>query len=329
MGACGMLRRVPPCTPRGPLALLRLALAAAPMVFGCSSGSSGEAGAGGGAAARSSEDWASALRDGSVEAVLRALGQSHATVRRDLGPHRLRYTARFELGDPEGDAPEPALDGPAVSDTSITDELELVWAPAAETDPQGSSRLHLRQSNDKDRGREVVVVDGNVHTSDLHRGWQFYPLETDLHERWLDEAQRAVHDAIELAAPRLRLEPKTSPDGTLAFVLGMSERSDEALRREGAPSRWRAEAELERIAGELVLDAVIGGWRSAKVDVQYALRAADGRMLRGIVRIEGSVEPLSPDAVAIRAPADSRPLAERTRLHAERQELLDGLAAPR
>jgi hypothetical protein len=293
--------------------------------YGCSSGPD-DASTVSRSAAASSSSWAEQLREPGVEVVLRALAQPHATVREGIGAHRLQYTADFVLAGPATEEP-PQLDAPAVVDHAIHDELELVWVPTTQGAPP---RFALRQSNDHDRGREIVVVDGNIHTSDLHRGWQHYPVETDLHERWLDEAQRAVHDVVELAAPRLRIEPKASAaDDTVTLTLALAETTNAQLQRSGQVSRWRAGAQIEQVSGELVLDASDGGWRSATLKVQYALEAADGRMLRGSVRLQGRVEPVDPDQVDVAAPSDSVPLAERTRLHAERQELLDGLAAPR
>jgi hypothetical protein len=272
-----------------------------------------------------SDGWAARLREPSVEVLLEALAQPHAAVREGLGPHRLRWSADFSLGGAGSEPPEDAaLDAPAVLDDAVHDELELRWT----VDQAGLPRMRLHQANDHDRGREIILVDGHVHWRDLHRPWQFYPVESDLHERWLDEAQHGVHDVVQLAAPRLRLDAKPSADGTIALELGTSDVENGAHRRDAQISRWRAGAEIERVSGRVVLDAS-GAWRSADVTVQYALQAADGRTLRGSVHLEGEVEPLPPEAVDIRAPNDSEPLEERTRLHEERRELLDGLAAPR
>lgn len=302
------------------------------LVSGCSSSTHDEADPARQRASTKDAPWADALRDPGVETVLRALAQPHAAVRDAIGPHRLRYTAELSLVDPASGDDEalPELDAPAVLDQEVHDELELVWAPSSPATP----RLRLRQSNDHERGREVILVDGRLHTRQRHRPWVHYPVETDLHERWLDDAQRAVHDVVELAAPRLRIDAQTTDrpgfDGAaVALKLGLAEATNATLQRSGSVSRWRGQAEVQQVSGEIVLDATTGAWLSANVDVQYALEAADGRTLRGAVHLEGTVEPLPEGGVDIRAPADSEPLAERTRLQAERQELLDGLAAPR
>ena len=306
---------------------LSLWLALVVVSAGCSPAPDESNGAPRSARAADPEDWGAALRDPSVETTLRAVGQPHAAVREGIGPHRLHYTAELSLEDPTTDDAEalPELDAPAVLDDSVKDELELLWAPR-----DGATRFSLRQLNDKDRGREVILVDGRVHTRERHRAWEHYAVETDLHERWLDDAQRAVHDVLELAAPRLHVTAKDSSTPDLVVLqLGLAEATTEALRRAGTVSRWRGGAEIQQVSGEIVLEASTGAWRSATVDVRYALQAADGRTLRGTVHFEGAVEPLSAGGGDIRAPADSEPLAERTRLQAERQELLDGLAAPR
>ncbi|MBK6916223.1 MAG: hypothetical protein IPH07_02370 [Deltaproteobacteria bacterium] len=143
-----------------------------------------------------------------VAGVLGACGLSHARARAVLGPHRLHVTTTTALA-PEGD---PATHEAAVGERrplseSITDDLDLVWATTAPNQP----RFSLTQSNNHDRGRAVVVDGEQVYTRDHGRDWYVAPLQSDVHELWLDDAARAVHDVLALAAPQLAVAASSTP----------------------------------------------------------------------------------------------------------------------
>lgn len=270
-----------------------------------------------------------ASRDGAAPAVtdvrslLAALGQSHATVRRAIGSHRLHWTGTFELTVPEATEP-PRVDGPAVRPQAVQDELSLVWVAR-----DGGLRFALSQHNDHDRGRDVVVDGERIFVKQRHRRWVEAPLETDHYEVWLDDAQHAIHDIVQLAAPALAIAIEPSEDGAELHVrLSTSDTIDRELYPTGAGRGWRQGATLEEIRGEIVLDAATSTWRSADVYVQYALPGPDGRILRGTNHVRGTVERLAEGVDPIGVPGDAMPLPERIRYEEERLRLLDGLAAP-
>jgi hypothetical protein len=283
-----------------------------------------------GVAPRAGFDWSAKLEQGEPGDLLAALAQPHAVAREAIGPHRLRYTGSFSLqpSDPS-DAPPP-LDGPVVPSQSVADALTLVWAtPEAE-----GPRFSLTQNNDHERGRDVIVEGGQVYTRLHPRDWMFYPLETDVYELWLDDAQTAPHDLLQFAAPQLSVTASPRPGeglaggDAIAFDLGASDHEQPALRAEGPTRAWREGVVLDEIRGAIVVDGATGVWLNADIGIHYALAGADGRELRGAIQLRGAVEPLTEDAAVVTAPAEALPLPQRTRYEEERARLLDGLAAP-
>ena len=223
--------------------------------------------------------------------------------------------------------PAPEVDRPVVRPQIVHDELELRWA----TIDDGPIQLHLAQTNNHDRGREVIVSGETIHVRHAHRGWYHYPRDSDLIEQWLDDAQRSVHDVVELAAPRLSVHA-TRIDGAgigggagVEITLGLTDAIRPEATATGPTQRWRTQAQIEAIEGTLRLDARHGVWLQADVNVRYRLTGADGSPLMGQATIRGRV---TTGAVTVEAPADSSPLPSRLRYDDERRRLLDGLAAP-
>jgi len=274
------------------------------------------------------ESWSTRLQQPSVDDLLAALAQPHATLRDRLGPHQLQTTADFSLV-PSGPPPaeHPPLDQPVVRPQQLHDELTLRFVP----DPAGL-RASLRQANDHERGREVVVADETIHVRKAHREWFHYPRDSDLIEQWLDDAQRSVHDVVQLAAPRLALTAAAvdgaGVDGAAAveITLGLADGNAAERVAAGPTQRWRAGAQIDAITGTVRLDAQSGAWLHADVDVRYRVKGADGRELAGHVHLTGRVT-LDP-SLAVQPPAESAPLPSRLRYDHEQRELLRGLAAP-
>ncbi len=265
---------------------------------------------------------------GEVRALLEALAQRHATVRAVVGPHRLTVhavTALAPVGDPA--TPEPSVDSPRPVPQAVDDRLELVWAATQPNAP----RFSLSQANDHERSRDIVVDEGVMYTRAKSRAWYHQPLQVDVFELWLDDAQHAVHDAIELAAPRLAIQASEQPGAgiaggsAIACELSVASSSDPALFVGGDRQAWRAGAEITGVHGRVVLDAGSGAWLSADVQVAFALPGPDGRMLAGSLAVTGTV---APGAAAVVRPEGAVPLLERTRYTVERSRLLDGLAGP-
>jgi len=273
--------------------------------------------------------WAERLAAPTVPDLLTALAQPHAEVREHLGPHRLEVTTDFELAAPDPPAEAvPELDAPIVRDQAVHDQLVLRWDAA----PESGVRLSLSQANDHDRGRDVVLLGETIHVRHAHRPWVHYPRDSDLIEQWLDDAQRSVHDAVQLAAPRLALRATPLPNAGLEggpaveIALELAEREDPSLVAAGPTQGWRTSAEIQAVEGTLVLDASSGAWLSAAIDVRYRLPGADERAQQGQLTLQAQVAPGSPGP--IEAPEGSRPLPSRLRYDDEQRRLLDGLAAP-
>jgi hypothetical protein len=329
-----MLPRVTGAEPRAALQVLALALGLGPLASGCGDDEPSEAEptelAPGAATSRATADWSARLAAPTVPDLLAALAQPHAVVRQRVGPHVLTVTTDFALA-PVGEPAtiHPPLDAPVVAPQAVHDELRLQWA----TPPEPSAALFaLSQKNDHDRGRDVTVVGQTVHIRKAHRPWYHYERDSDVTELWLDDAQRSVHDAVELAAPRLSLHAARQGGAGLEggpaveITLALAETADASLIAAGPTQGWRSGIELQAVEGVVVLDAGSGAWLSATVDVAYGLTGADDRPLRGSLRLQAQVAPGSPGV--IEAPADSVPVPSRLRYDDEQQRLLDGLAAP-
>lgn len=279
-------------------------------------------------AGASSADRSAALASADVGAVVNALAQGHAAARSTLGPHELSVSVELSLtpvGEPS--TPEAEVGHPRPVADAVRDEIRLVWASAAGSAP----RFQLSQHNDHDHGRDVVVADERMYTRHEHRGWYVQPLQVDVWELWLDDAQRAPSDVVALAAPRLQVQATTragegiAGGDALALQLALASAPD-PTRVSAAPlQEWRKDAEITAITGEVVVDAKSGLWLSADVRVGYTMPGPDGRALRGDAHVKGSVTALGPDAT-IQVPTDVAPVLERTRYEVERARLLDGLA---
>lgn len=265
------------------------------------------------------------------------LGQPHAHARALLGPHHLHYAANFYTGpDPatlpvDQPLPDPVLDQPIIERFVIADELDLRWVASPGAAPH--FELHQR-GGEAPSGRDVIVIGEQAWVQIDERGYFGRELEDDPWPLWLDDAQHAVVDAIELAGPRLELGPivETELGGRPALRLTL-QRGDanHPERIVEPPHAWRHEASIDAISGEVVIDRATGLWLSAKLELAWHAKDSASREVHGSLQLEGSVEPL-PEGDALRAtitpPEPAKPLPERDRPQLLRERLLDGLAAP-
>lgn len=266
---------------------------------------------------------AGAVVAGDVAALLAALHRSHAEIRRDTGPHRLRVHTSFDLS-PTGDpaTPEPAVEEKRPMPQHVDDELELLWL----TTQVNAPRFSLTQSNEHDRGRDVIVDGERVFTRQRNRTWFVGPVQSDVFELWLDDAQRSVHDVVALAAVQLAVSASRE-ESTIVLTLSRAAAANPGLRVSDPRAAWRSKAQVDAVAGTITLDATTLAWVTAKLDVSYSVPGPDGRTLAGSVKIDAAREAVAGDtALPIPAEAQVQPLQERSRYDAERARLLDGLA---
>ena len=252
-------------------------------------------------------------------ALLAALAQSHADARALLGPHRLHYKASFSVM-PTTPA-RPAVDEPIQQEQAVVDELDLAWGSG----PKDPVRMHLSQKTVKGEGREVIILDEQVFVRGAHRGWQTRALDSELHGRWLDEAQHSVHDLVELAAPALAVTVQESGE-ELKVELRRGEAVDPGLIAVGLGREWRQATEITEIEGSITLARATGLWRAAELRVRFTVRDVQGRAQAGESRLSASLVALPAEQVVITAPSGADPVPERVRLELERQRLLGGLA---
>src|SRR5690606_5573629 len=177
----------------------------------------------------------------------------HVQVRSQIGPHRLDYSADFELVPESPSDQSPKVGEPIELAMTVHDELSLVWASTDEH----AQRFSIRQLNDREDRRELVVAGQLAYTRLREANWYQRLLDGDVHELWLDDAQRSVHDLFEFMAPRAAVkflgENETEGVRTLRYGLTLADAVDTALGRDGDESLWRAAAEIRSLSGELSL----------------------------------------------------------------------------
>lgn len=277
------------------------------------------------------------VTDPDYAGLITLLGQPHARARELLGPHHLHYSAEFYTGPaPEQlpldqPLPDPVVDEPILERFVIHDELDLRWL----TKPGGEPRFALTQrGGEPNAGRDVIVIGEQTWTQVDERGWFGRELDSDLWTLWLDDAQHAVLDAVELAGPQLELGAVETTEfgGRPALRVALSRGTTVHTERiVEPPQAWRGESNIDAISGEVVIDRATGLWLSAKLEVGWQFEDSARREVFGSLRLTGVVEPL-PDSDELRAsiapPEAAKPLYERDRPELLRDRLLDGLAAP-
>jgi hypothetical protein len=258
------------------------------------------------------------------------LAQGHAVAREQFGPHRLRYNASFKTGSANIDAAQPlpdvTVDQPIYERFAVTDVLELLWG----SQPGEAPKLVLDQHNEHEHGRALVLIEDREWANLDGRGWFERPLESDLWQLWLDDAQHAVLDLVELAGPHADIASVALEDldGRPAVRVSLRQSDQRHPERTAdGPTPWRRDAEVQVISATIVLDRATGLWRRASIELSWSFRDSAHRDLRGHALFEGSVDPLG-EAPAIVPPADAKPVPERDRPELMRERLLDGLAGP-
>ena len=241
------------------------------------------------------------------------LHQGHRIARERLGPHQLSYQARFSVS---GGSNPPA---------TVVDDLSLTWASPAGDPP----RFRLEQHNDHGRGRELVVAKDSSHVRILPRPWVQRPLETELYEVWLDDAQRSVHDVVALAVDSMQITPLSEVEthagrSVATYELALGAPSPEPTAKSDEHPAWRQTLKVDSLEGRLVVDVQTGLWLEADVRVEYTSSDED-TSVQGKVAVRATVTP--GPTPAIEPPADVQPLSALPRYEHEQRQLLEGIAA--
>ncbi len=257
--------------------------------------------------------------------LLRLLAAPHESARARLGPHRLRYEARFQ-STPE-EVPElPEVDAGAPAAVEVTDVLELLWVSA----PGEPARFHLFQGDKEGIGRDLLVDDDRVFTRLPYRGWSSRALEGGeaAHERWLDDAQRSAFDVVQFAAPRLALAVAEAGEDELQLTLSTAEQTRAELVASAPLQAWREDAIIDRVEGTLTLTRASGLWRRGELAVDYHHEDDAGRRVDGALRWSGELAPVAPEEARLTLPEDAAPTPDRLRYEVEKRQLLDGVRRP-
>ena len=274
----------------------------------------------------------------SVDRLLGLLVQSHHDARDALGPHHLHYVAQFQFGSAELPAERPSnLAKPKTTANSKADasnrvdQLDLFWY-GPNTREQ---RFMLSQHNDSGTSREITVDGLKVYSRIDRPKWFVRQLENDLHEIWLNDAQRAVYDAVELAAGQLKIEDVQIVQDrnwgkALDIPLSYQARTTPVEQQDGAnpAAKWRKDLKIDQIAGVLRLQRTHGIWIWADIDVRYHVNHREGRKFFGRLALQANTAPIDRQTHPFSLPKSFLALPERHRYVFEQQQMLKGLARP-
>ncbi len=258
--------------------------------------------------------------------ILALLARPHAEVRDALGPHALTAQTTLSLRPTDPAAANPPLEAAVAPNQALSDQLALRWDSPDAAGP----RFALEQHNDQARGRSIVAVDGTLFAKLEHRPWTRHPLESEIHELWLDDAWKTAHDAVEFLLPGATLTASEAPgegwnDGDavrLTLQLGAGTPTDRAT------PGWRTGVAFSALSGEVLVDVQTGAWLKVDTTATYTVQGGTAGPLAGHFEVHGVVATTLPSAPQVRAPPDAVALPERHRYEEERKRLLDGLAAP-
>lgn len=266
------------------------------------------------------------LLEGDPLDALTLLARPHAAVREGLGPHSLVCKTTLSLAPTRPPPPNPPVDTPVPPDQAIADEVALRW----ETPDDAGPRFALEQHNDKERGRSVVMLGGMVYSKLEHRPWTFHPLESEVHELWLDDAWRTGHDALEFLLPgaTVTTEPAVGEGWAGGDAIRLTLAPGSGTTPPGREQGWRTEVAFSALSGTILIDAGTGAWLSVDASATYTVEGGAGGPLAGQFEVHGRLAPTLPAAPAVATPKDAVALPQRHRYEEERKRLLDGLAAP-
>lgn len=265
------------------------------------------------------------LEDQTTQSLLSHLDDSHARVAERFGAHLLSYRTILQQTPQHADRrPQGA------HELQTQRELKLHWRPGS---PHPSFALEQGVGSPESRQLRMLGETETMYSQTGAHPWYQFPKDSDIHERWLDDAFHCVRDVVQFAGPSVRVDARVSESGRIIARLslepGGGDRHPAGDPRLGRPepSPWRDQVHITSVSGEVELDAQHLIWTNARIELRYALDGVDGRpALAG--RLDLSAQLRAPTSSDPRpsAPDAAEPLPQRRRLEVERAELLRGLA---
>jgi hypothetical protein len=232
---------------------------------------------------------------------------------RKLGGAHFHGTARFAVGPNGQGAPV----------TTTTD----VWM-----DRSGNYRL--REENDQDGGREVVLHGRELAVALRYGKMIRRVAEEPEPSRLLEEALGAPWAAFELVAPvaRITRSGEELVAGAKASVYDLALDADRKPRGLPAGARpavglrgWRKDASVQALSGRAVIDDRTGAAVRVDLNVQFAAKPQDGAVT-GTVQVHSELSEIASTPPIARPDAtQAQELAFRQRIVPEQRELLRGL----
>jgi hypothetical protein len=228
-------------------------------------------------------------------------------LRRAGGAH-YHGTARFAAG----------LAAPDDGVTTTTD----VWVDRARN-------FRLSETNDRDGGREVVLVGRELFVALRYGKMIRRVAEEPEPGRLLEEALGAPWAAWEIAAPYAAISRAGSTGGQTEYRLSRATaRTEDPAAREAAKGlrAWRGDVVVDTLAGRALVDDATGALREIELSATFTTKR-DGHDLKGAVDVRGALTDVAGTATVAAPPAED--LALRQRLVPEQRELLGGLPSTR
>ena len=194
-----------------------------------------------------------------------------------------------------------------------------------------SGNYRLREENDRDGGREVVLAGRELAVALRYGKMIRRPAEEPEPTRLLEEGLGGPWSAFELGAPRARVE-KTGADlvgGSQAAVYALSLAEGTAAVSPARPlaglRAWRGAAAIDALNGRAVVDDASGALLGIDLTVAFSTKTEAGPE-QGTVEIHALVSDVSATPAVERPAADELVLRQRT--VPEARELLRGLVEP-
>jgi hypothetical protein len=268
------------------------------------------------------------------EQLLRALDQAGSTLEARLGPRGLDLSHTVELSAGDGALERTdKIEQTFRFDTDGHGAFRLLrelghphaLAPApGRTDDETAPKTWVDQSA---QGMEAIALAGHLYVRGRFGRFIDRRPEPGELDRLRALCEGVLHDDLALLAPFLTIDDRgqgrVNGRRTRRLALGKRDRGRTAARDEDPRRAWRASIEVESLTGEVELDEETGAPLRASLDARYRVPQKTPPLR---VHLALRQEPRS--ASTIEAPADAVPAPRRPRPTVERNQLLEGLAAP-